>query len=290
MINNFQSWFRSPTARPGLKDRTARGPGSSSENNGPPGAAVRALSGRAQFGRFDAFLDRPRMRGHESESIMVEACMPRADAIAEGKPIVIIVDDDAAMREALGSLVRSVGLEVRVFASIPDFLEFGRIKGPTCLVLDVRLPGQSGLDFQRELSAANIQVPIIFITAHADVPMSVQAMKGGAIEFLAKPFRDQDFLDAIQLGLARDRARHENERAMAALRDRFETLSPREREVMARVVKGRLNKQIAADIGVSEVTVKVHRGQVMRKMKASSLPDLARMADKLTLASGGSKA
>jgi FixJ family two-component response regulator len=170
------------------------------------------------------------------------------------------------------------------FASIPELLELGRLKRPTCLVLDVRLPGRSGLDLQRELKSANIQLPIIFITAHADVPMSVQAMKGGALEFLTKPFRDQDLLEAIQLGLARDRARLENERAFTELRDRFETLSPREREVMARVVKGRLNKQIAADIGISEVTVKVHRGSVMRKMKASSLPDLARMADKLTLA------
>jgi len=210
--------------------------------------------------------------------------MVRADLSPQVQPMVIIVDDDSAMRESLGSLVRSVGLEVTMFASIPELLELGRLKRPTCLVLDVRLPGRSGLDLQRELKTANIQLPIIFITAHADVPMSVQAMKGGALEFLTKPFRDQDLLEAIQLGLARDRARLENERAFTELRDRFETLSPREREVMARVVKGRLNKQIAADIGISEVTVKVHRGSVMRKMKASSLPDLARMADKLTLA------
>ena len=210
--------------------------------------------------------------------------MVRADLSPQVQPMVIIVDDDDAMRESLGSLVRSVGLEVTTFASIPELLELERLKRPTCLVLDIRLPGRSGLDLQRELKSANFQLPIIFITAHADIPMSVQAMKGGALEFLTKPFRDQDLLDAIQLGLARDRARHENERAFTELRDRFETLSPREREVMARVVKGRLNKQIAADIGISEVTVKVHRGSVMRKMKASSLPDLARMADKLTLA------
>lgn len=162
--------------------------------------------------------------------------------------------------------------------------------GPTCLVLDVRLPGRSGLDLQRELSAANIHLPIIFITGHGDIPMSVQAMKGGALEFLTKPFRDQDLLDAIQLGLARDDARRADEKALAALRERFETLSPREREVMAEVVKGRLNKQIAGDIGISEITVKVHRGQVMRKMKASSLPDLARMAEKLKLSAEPSQA
>jgi len=155
-------------------------------------------------------------------------------------------------------------------------------------VLDVRLPGRSGLDFQRELAAENIHLPIIFITGHGDIPMSVQAMKGGAIEFLTKPFRDQDLLDAIQIGLARDREWRQNEQALAALRGRFETLSPREREVMALVVKGRLNKQIAGDIGISEITVKVHRGNVMRKMKATSLPDLARMADKLQPATGSS--
>ena len=179
------------------------------------------------------------------------------------------------------TLLQSVGLQGRAFASVPEFLKSGRPEGPTCLVLDVRLPGRSGLDFQRELCAANIDLPIIFITAHADVPMSVQAMKRGALEFLTKPVRDQDLLDAIQLGLERDRSRREGEKAVAALRERFETLTSREREVMTEVLKGRLNKQIAGDIGVSEATVKAHRGQVMRKMKASSLLDLARMAEKL---------
>jgi FixJ family two-component response regulator len=201
--------------------------------------------------------------------------------MTEPQPCVVIVDDDPDIREALGSLLRSVGLQARALASLPEFLKSGRPEGPTCLVLDVRLPGQSGLDFQRELAAANIDVPIIFITAYGDVPMSVQAMKGGALEFLTKPVRDQDLLDAIHLGLERDRARRENERRLALLRQRFETLTPREREVMAEVLKGRLNKQIAGDIGVSEATVKAHRGQIMRKMKASSVVDLARMAEQL---------
>ncbi len=197
---------------------------------------------------------------------------------------VIVIDDDPAIRESLGSLLRSVGFQVKLYNSVSDFLKAGRSEGPTCLVLDVRLPGQSGLEFQRELAAAKSQLPIIFITGHGDIPMSVQAMKGGAVEFLTKPFRDQDLLDAIQVGLARDRAWLENEKTLAALRTRLDTLTPREREVMALVVTGRLNKQIAADLGVSEITVKVHRGQVMRKMRATSLPDLARMADKLQLA------
>ena len=196
-------------------------------------------------------------------------------------PTVIVVDDDPLIREALGGLMRSVGLHVKTLASVSEFLDEGRRDGPNCLVLDVRLPDRSGLDLQRELTASNIKIPIIFITAHADIPMSVQAMKEGAIDFLTKPFRDQDLLDAIQLGLARDRAWLENDKAIAVLRARFETLTLREREVMAIVVTGRLNKQTAADIGVSEITVKVHRGNVMRKMRASSLPDLARMADKL---------
>jgi FixJ family two-component response regulator len=203
--------------------------------------------------------------------------------MTQAEPIIIVVDDDPGIRDALGSLLRSVGLQVRLLASVPEFLETGRPAGPTCLVLDVRLPGRSGLDFQRELVAAEIELPIIFITGHGDIPMSVQAMKGGAIEFLTKPFRDQDLLDAIQLGLDRDRVWLENEKSVAALRARYDALTPREREVMALVVTGRLNKQIAGDIGVSEITVKVHRGQAMRKMHASSLPELARMADKLKL-------
>jgi len=211
------------------------------------------------------------------------AAVSAASARMSAESTIIIVDDDPGIRESLEGLLRSVGLQVKALASVPEFVKEGRPRGPACLVLDVRLPGRSGLDFQRELSAARIHVPIIFITGYGDIPMSVQAIKGGAIEFLTKPFRDQDLLDAIQLGLARDRAWLENEKAIAALRERFETLTPREREVMASVVTGRLNKQIAHDIGISEITVKVHRGQVMRKMKAASLPDLARMADKLNL-------
>jgi FixJ family two-component response regulator len=155
--------------------------------------------------------------------------------------------------------------------------------GPTCLVLDVRLPGQSGLDLQRELATANRELPIIFITGHGDIPMSVQAMKGGAIEFLTKPFRDQDLIDAIQLGLSRDRVRRENEKDLATLRERFGSLSPREREIMIQVGRGRLSKQIAGDIGIAEATVKVHRSRAMHKMKARSLPELGRMIDKLKL-------
>jgi FixJ family two-component response regulator len=204
--------------------------------------------------------------------------------MAEAISTVIVIDDDTAIRESIGALLRSVGLHAKLFASVDEFLKAGRADGPACLVLDVRLPGRSGLDFQRELAAANIHLPIIFITGYGDIPMSVTAMKGGAIEFLTKPFRDQDLLDAIQLGIARDRARLEDEQALAGLRARFETLTPRERDVMVLVAAGRLNKQIAYEIGVSEITVKVHRGQVMRKMQAASLPDLARMADRLSLA------
>jgi FixJ family two-component response regulator len=203
--------------------------------------------------------------------------MPDANAT------VLVVDDDPDLRASVGRLLRSLGIDTRLFASIPDFLKSDPPDGPTCLVLDVRLPGQSGLDLQRELAAANRELPIIFITGHGDIPMSVQAMKGGAIEFLTKPFRDQELLDAIQLGLSRDGARRENQKALAALRERFESLSPREREIMVQVAHGRLSKQIAGDLGIAEATVKVHRSRLMHKMKARSLPELSRMADKLKL-------
>jgi FixJ family two-component response regulator len=205
--------------------------------------------------------------------------------MADANPTVLVVDDDPALRESVGRLLRSLGLETQLFASIADFLESDPPDGPTCLVLDVRLPGKSGLDLQRELAGANRELPIIFITGHGDIPMTVQAMKGGAIEFLTKPFRDQDLLDAIQLGLSRDRAWRENEEALADLRERFASLSPREREIVIQVARGRLSKQIAHDIGIAEATVKVHRSRAMQKMKARSLPELGRMADKLKLVS-----
>jgi len=198
-------------------------------------------------------------------------------------PSVLIIDDDPEFRDSVVRLLRTVGLHTREFSSVSDFLKADPSDGPTCLVLDVRMPGRSGLDLQRDLAAANRQVPIIFITAHADVPMTVQAMKGGAIEFLTKPFRDQDLIDAVEAGLARDRARRERDRALVALRERFDGLSSREREVMLHVMAGRLNKQIAHDIGIAESTVKVHRTNLMRKMKARSIPELSRMAGILNL-------
>jgi FixJ family two-component response regulator len=203
--------------------------------------------------------------------------------MADANSTVLVVDDDPALRESVGRLLRSLGLDAQLFGSIADFLKSDPPDGPSCLVLDVRLPGQSGLDLQRELAAANRKLPIIFITGHGDIPMTVQAMKGGAIEFLTKPFRDQDLLDAIQLGLSRDRVRRENEKALATLRERFASLSPRERDIMIQVARGRLSKQIAVDIGIAEATVKVHRSRAMRKMKARSLPELGRMVDKLKL-------
>jgi FixJ family two-component response regulator len=196
---------------------------------------------------------------------------------------VLVVDDDVDIRNSLGRLLRSVGINAKLFASVSDFLKSEPPDGSSCLVLDVRLPGQSGLEFQRELAAAGRELPIIFITGHGDIPMSVQAMKGGAIEFLTKPVRDQDLLDAIQLGLARDRVRRENESALADLRKRFGSLSPREQEIMIHVARGRLSKQIAGDIGIAEATVKVHRSKAMRKMNARSLPEFGQMAAKLNL-------
>ncbi len=199
---------------------------------------------------------------------------------------VIVVDDDLAVREAVGSLLRSVELGVACYASVREMLAAPLPDGPSCLVLDVRLPGQSGLDLQQELARAGNPLPIIFITGHGDIPMTVQAMKAGAVEFLAKPFRDQELLDAITIGLERDHARRAAGQAEADLRARFTTLTPRETDVMGLVVQGRMNKQIAFTLGISEITVKVHRGQVMRKMQAGSIAELVRMADRLGLAPG----
>ena len=203
----------------------------------------------------------------------------------DANPTVLIVDDDPEFRDSVARLLRTVGLKTQQFSSVADFFKAVPPDGPTCLVLDVRLPGLSGLELQRELATANRQIPIVFITAHGDIPMTVQAMKGGAIEFLTKPFRDQDLLDAIETGLARDRARRENEKALGALRERFNTLSSREREIMFQATAGRLNKQIAHEMDIAISTVKVHRTNLMRKMKARSLPELSRMADILKSAS-----
>src|SRR5262247_4806203 len=205
--------------------------------------------------------------------------------MGNANPSVLIIDDDPEFRESVARLLRSIGLHTQQFSSVSDFFNAPPPDGPTCLVLDIRMPGQSGLELQRDLAAANRQVPIIFITAHADVPMTVQAMKGGAMEFLTKPFRDQDLIDAIEAGIARDRARRESDKALAGLRERFDTLTFREKEIMLHVMAGQLNKQIAHEIGITESTVKVHRTNLMRKMKARSLPELSRMADILNLTS-----
>jgi FixJ family two-component response regulator len=202
-----------------------------------------------------------------------------------GDPIVFVVDDDSSMREALTDLITSVGLLVEAFKSAREFLEHRRGDAPACLVLDVRLPGLSGLDLQRELVRTEAPIPIIFITGHGDIPMSVRAIKEGAVEFLAKPFRDQELLDAIQHALEIDRAARQERSLVAEVRRRYESLTKREREVMRLVVSGLLNKQIAGELGSSEVTVKMHRGQVMRKMKAQSLVQLVRMAEKVGITS-----
>jgi RNA polymerase sigma factor (sigma-70 family) len=206
----------------------------------------------------------------------------------EPAPIVFVVDDDPSIRRAIKRLIGSVGLQVELFGSAQEFLLGKRPDAPSCLVLDIRLPGISGLDFQHELAEANIHIPIIFITAHGDIPMTVRAMKAGAVEFLTKPFRDQDLLDAIQLALERDRARRQREAEIVVLRERFESLSPRERQVVGMVVSGMLNKQIAAEIGTTENTVKVHRSRAMDKMQANSLADLIKMIERLQVPRGNS--
>jgi FixJ family two-component response regulator len=199
----------------------------------------------------------------------------------ETEAIVFVVDDDPSMRKALSNLFRSVGLRAEVFGSARELLESELPEVASCLVLDIRLPGPSGLDFQAELVKANIQIPIIFMTGHGDIPMTVKAMKAGAVDFLTKPFRDQDMLDAVAIAIERDRERRKDEKIVAELRAVFETLTARERDVLALVASGLMNKQIAAEIGLAEITVKIHRGHIMRKMGAKSLADLVRMAEML---------
>ena len=203
--------------------------------------------------------------------------------MGEPQPIVFVVDDDASVREAIASLVRSIRLDVQCFGSAREFLDSEPADRPSCLILDVRLPGASGLDLQRELRARGVGIPVVFVTAYGDVPMTVSAMKEGAIEFLIKPFRDQDLLDAVQQGLERSRSERQQQTELAELRRRFESLTRRERQVMAEVVAGLSNKKIAAGLGTSEATIKLHRGQVMQKMQAGSLAELVRIAARLPI-------
>jgi FixJ family two-component response regulator len=205
----------------------------------------------------------------------------KSESMSQPSPIVFVVDDDPSMREALESLIRSAGLGVQTFVSARDFLANQHAEAPGCLVLDVQLPDLNGLDLQQELIKAGVEIPIVFITGYGDIPMSVQAMKAGAAEFLTKPFRDQDLVDAIQQCIARDRAAREERSQIDDLRERYDSLTGREREVIALVASGLLNKQIAAELGLSEITIKVHRAKVMQKMQATSLAELVRMAERL---------
>src|SRR5580700_254907 len=220
-------------------------------------------------------------RGLHTGQFFNSPCQRQTRQMSEPPSIVFVVDDDASIRDALKSLIRSVGLKVELFSSPREFLQWKRPDAPSCLVLDVRLPGESGLDLQRELADADIHIPIVFITGHGDIPMSVRAMKAGAVEVLTKPLREQDLLDAVRIALERDRARRESEKSVSDLRALFNQLTPREHEVLSLVSVGLMNKQVAGELGVSEIMVKVHRGNVMRKMGAKSLADLVVMAQAL---------
>ena len=208
------------------------------------------------------------------------------DPATNGQPMVHVIDDDVSLRDSLGLLLPSVGLDVRTYASVNEFLDADAHEGPGCIVLDVRLPGISGLDFQSRRDGFGVHLPIVLMTGHSDVPMSVRAMKAGAVDFLPKPFRDQDMIDAITAAIERDRERRANESASAGIRDRFATLSPREQQVMSMVTAGKMNKQVAFDLGLSEITVKTYRGAVMQKMAARTFADLVRMADALGTRAG----
>ena len=212
---------------------------------------------------------------------MTERPKPSREPVSAREPLVFIVEDDESMRRALSNLCESVGLEAVMFGSAAEMLQSKLPDVASCLVLDIRLPGLSGLDFQAELAKANIHIPIIFMTGHGDIPMTVRAMKGGAVDFLTKPFRDQDMLDAVTVAIERDRKRRDAERVVAGLRALFETLTPRERDILALVASGLMNKQVAGELGLAEITVKIYRGQIMKKMGARSLADLVRMAETL---------
>ena len=222
-------------------------------------------------------------RATAREDVLVTQRRPSKTIDVPEAPVILIVDDDPSLREALGRLFRSVNLEPKLFSSVAELLLHKFPDVPCCLVLDIRLPGVSGLDFQTQLANSNIHVPIIMMTGHGDIPMSVRAMKGGAVDFLTKPFRDQDMLDAVAQAIERDRKRRDSDKALAELRERFELLTPREREIMALVTAGLMNKQVAGELGLSEITVKIHRGHIMRKMSVRSLADLVRAGEALEL-------